>query len=140
MTTIIDARNLVLGRMASAVSQRALLGESIDIVNCEQAIITGSKKDIMDKYVQRRKRGTPTTGPYTHRRPEMLVKRAIRGMLPYKKERGRQAFSRIRCHRGVPKHLQGKETESIEEADMKKLPLLKFMRIGELCRNLGAKE
>ena len=66
--TVIDAKDLVLGRLATAVAKRALLGESIDIVNCEKAIITGNKKTILKRYQQRRDRGIPTKGPFFPRR------------------------------------------------------------------------
>ena len=36
---IIDAKNLVLGRMATVVAKEALLGEKIDIINCEKAVV-----------------------------------------------------------------------------------------------------
>ena len=137
--TIINARNLILGRMASEVAQRALLGEKIELINCEQAIITGNRKQIIAKYLKRIARGTPTTGPFIPRRPDMFVKRAIRGMLPYKRERGRQAFSRIRCHRGVPTSLAGKETATIEHADISKLPNLKYTTVKDICKTIGAK-
>lgn len=137
--TIINAKNLILGRMASEVAQRALLGEKIELINCEQAIITGNRKQIIGKYVKRIARGTPTTGPFIPRRPDMFVKRAIRGMLPYKRERGRQAFSRIRCHRGVPTSLAGKETATIEHADISKLPNLKYTTVKDICKTIGAK-
>ena len=38
---IINADNLVLGRMAAIAAKQALLGEDVRIVNCEKAIITG---------------------------------------------------------------------------------------------------
>ena len=137
--TIIDARNLILGRMASTLTHRALLGESFDVVNCEHAVITGNRKQIIAKYKARRARGTPTTGPFIPRRPDMFVKRAIRGMLPYKRERGRAAFSRIRCHRGVPRHLQSKESEKLSHAHIAKLPNFRFVTVQDICKTLGAK-
>lgn len=136
---IIDARNLILGRMASEVAQRALLGERIELINCGEAVITGNRKQILAKQVVRRARGTPTTGPFIQRRPDMFVKRAIRGMLPHKRDRGREAFSRIRCHRGVPSALEGKEAETIRHADISKLPNLRYVTVKEICRALGAK-
>ena len=90
--TVINAKNLILGRLASSVAKRALLGESIELVNCEQAVITGNKKWLIARYRQRRERGTPTQGPFFPRQPERFVKRTIRGMLPYKKELGRAAL------------------------------------------------
>ena len=47
---IIDAENLVLGRLASFVAKQALLGENIDIINCEKAIVLGDKKEILNSY------------------------------------------------------------------------------------------
>ncbi len=135
--TIIDANNLILGRMATEAAKRALLGESIDIVNCERAVITGKRKYILDKYAARRARGSNTRGPFTPRRPDMFVRRAIRGMLPYKRGRGRDAFSRIKCHRGVPAHLADKAPVALKGADISKLPTLKFITVQEICRSMG---
>ena len=136
--TIINANNLILGRMGSEVAKRALVGEEIHIVNCGDAIITGNKKGILEKHAKRRARGTPTTGPFIQRRADMFVKRTIRGMLPYKRPRGRRAMSRIKCHLGVPNYLTGKELKSMKSADMAKLPNLKYVKVGEICRLLGA--
>ena len=44
MTTIIDATDLVLGRMANQVAKRLLQGEEIQIVNAEKAIVSGTTK------------------------------------------------------------------------------------------------
>ena len=38
---IINAENLILGRMTTYAAKKALQGEEVDIVNCEKAIITG---------------------------------------------------------------------------------------------------
>ena len=99
---IINAENLILGRMASKIAKKALLGEKIDIINCEKAVIIGNKKDIQERYKKRREIRTPRWGPHFPRHPEKFVKRAIRGMLPYKQEKGRKAFERVKCYQGVP--------------------------------------
>ena len=41
---LIDSKNIILGRLASFAAKHALLGENVDIVNCESAVITGNKK------------------------------------------------------------------------------------------------
>ena len=46
---IIDGKNAILGRMASYVAKEALKGEEVVVVNCEEVIITGNKKDIKEK-------------------------------------------------------------------------------------------
>ena len=40
MATIIDATDLVLGRLCSKVAKRLIGGEKIEIVNAEKTIIT----------------------------------------------------------------------------------------------------
>jgi len=135
---IINAENLILGRMATFVAKKALLGESVDIVNCEKAIITGKKKeDVLEKYKHRRERGETLHGPYFPRVSERLVRRAIRGMLPYKQYKGRMAFEKIKCYRGIPEDLKGKKLETIKEADVSKMQNLKYIKIGDICKFLG---
>ncbi len=136
---IIDATDLILGRMAAFVAKKALLGEKIDIINCENAVITGSKEFILSKYKQTRSRGVPLKGPYYPRMPDRFVRRAIRGMLEYKKPRGRKAFERIMCYISIPENFKDKKAETIEKANISKIPSLKYMRVGELCKLLGAK-
>ncbi len=100
---IIDATNATLGRMASYAAKQVLLGKKVIILNSEKSIITGRKKFIIEKYKARRKRGgTAMHGPLISKLPERIVKRTIRGMLNYKEGRGREAFKRILCYKGVP--------------------------------------
>ena len=136
---IIDANNLILGRMASFVAKKALLGEKVDIINAEEAVITGNRKWILAHNVQKRDRGIPLKGPYMQKSPDRFVRRAIRGMLPYKKEKGRSAYSRIKCYIGVPDDLKEKKAETVESANIIKLPNVKFIKVKELCKLLGAK-
>lgn len=136
MTTIIDATGLVLGRMATVVAKRALNGEEVHIVNAEKAIIVGaSKKSIEARYTFKREVGTHRKGPFFPREPHLLVKRTIRGMLPYQKPNGRAALKRIRAYIGVPKELDGKETTPCEEANK---DARTFMTVKELSTYLGA--
>ena len=106
---IINAENLILGRLSTIAAKKALLGESIDLVNVEKAVIIGTKKNILDKYKTRRERGETLHGPYFPRTPDRLVRRTIRGMLPYKQEKGRLAFKRVKCHVGIPEDLKDKK-------------------------------
>jgi len=136
---IINAENLIIGRLATFAAKQALLGEKIDIVNCENAMMTGNKKYILKKYAQKRQMGIPAKGPFIHRTPEKFVKRAVRGMLPYKQEKGRKAFERIKCYKGIPEKFKDKKLEILEKANISKVPNLKYIRIGEICKLMGAK-
>ena len=100
---IINAEGSSLGRIASEAAKSALLGKETIVVNCEKAIITGRKGAAVEKYLDvKQKGGSSQKGPYIDSEPQKILKRAIRGMLPYKKGRGKQALERIRCYKEIP--------------------------------------
>ena len=136
---IIDANNLILGRLGTFVAKKALLGEKIDIVNCESCVVTGNRNKIFEDYDNLLKRGTQAKGPFTYRMPNRFVKRAIRGMLPYKKERGRIAFKNIKCYIGVPENLKNHKFDTIKNANVEKLPNLNYLKINDICMHIGGK-
>jgi large subunit ribosomal protein L13 len=136
MVTIIDADGAVLGRMCTTVAKRLLNEETIIIINTEKAIISGKKSSIKNRYKQKRELGTYRKGPFFPRMPDRLVKRTVRGMIPYQTPHGRAAFKRLKCYMGIPKEFEGKKIEKIGTAE--KVPT-EFITIMELSRSLGAK-
>lgn len=136
---IIDATNLILGRLASFAAKHALLGENVEIINCENAVITGNRSTTLNANLHKLERGSRTRGPFTNKMPDRFVKRAIRGMLPYKKEHGKKAFKRIKCYIGVPDHLKDKKPEQLKQMDISKLTVMKYTTIKEICKILGGK-
>lgn len=130
---MIDAENLILGRIGTYAAKQALLGEEVIIINCEKAIVTGKKSEVIADYRTKKQRGTHK-GPIYFRNPERFVKRSIRGMLPYKKEKGAKAFKKIMCYNGVPEEYKDKETIKLEQADIKKISNTKFIEVGKLCK------
>lgn len=136
MTAIIDASGATLGRLSTNVAKRLLNGEEVAIVNTEKVIISGKKSAIKNRYKQKREVGTYRKGPFFPRTPERIVKRTVRGMIPYQTPHGRAAFKRLKCYVGIPKEFEGKKTESIKEAEKQPVD---FVTIEELSRYLGAK-
>ncbi len=137
---VINAENKILGRVASYASEKAMLGKQVHIVNCEKAIVTGTKKDVVQKYKNRRSRGAPKQGPYYPKQADKLVRRTVRGMLPYKKKRGKDALKRVRTHIGVPEEFEDESYEELsEEASRNKLRNLKYVYVEDVCKELGAK-
>jgi len=136
---IIDATNAIAGRLASVVAKKALLGEKIEVVNCENAVISGNRRWLIEKFKARRQRGHPYKGPFYPTRPDRVLRRMIRGMLPRKTARGMAAFRRVMCYVGVPDRLKEKEITRIEEADASKLRTIKFIKLGDLCKEIGWK-
>lgn len=136
---IIDAKDLIAGRLCSFAAKKALLGETISILNSEGAVITGNRRDVLGKFKHRLQRGMPKTGPFVHRPEHRFLKRMIRGMLPYKNFKGKTAFKRIKCYMGVPKEFEGKKFITINEANVAKTQSLKYITLKELCHQLGRK-
>jgi len=135
----IDASNMIIGRLATYVAKQSLLGHSVNIFNCEKAVFSGNFSTLRERYYHRIfKVGRPFKGPYRSRMPDRFVRWMIRGMLPYKQGRGREAFERVMCYIGVPAKF--KDVKMIKPGkDVSELPKLKFTTIGEVCSSIGGK-
>jgi len=107
---IVNGEKTAVGRLATYCAKQALLGNKVVVVNCEKAIITGPKAAILQTYRSKKERGgTAQKGPYFSRDAESIVRRAIRGMLPWKKARGKEVFRTIKCYSGMPKEYKDKK-------------------------------
>lgn len=135
---IVNAENLILGRLATFVAKQALLGEKVEIINCERAVVSGSKENVLAHYKWKREVGDTFKGPFFSRGPDRIVKRTVRGMLPYKKDRGRKAFSKVRCYIGIPESLKDKNYISVSNANIKRWSQ-NYITVGEISKYLGAK-
>jgi large subunit ribosomal protein L13 len=139
--TVIDANGLIMGRLASVVAKKLLAGETIDIVNAENVIVSGSRATTHMEYDVIRKMGRreKNWGPYFPRRPDRILKRTVRGMLPYKRARGRDAMGRLKVYVGIPLELKNAELIKIEDADMNRLSSNKYLTLADISKKLGAK-
>jgi large subunit ribosomal protein L13 len=109
---VIDAKDSILGRVASFVAKQALKGEEVTVVNCNKIIVSGKKASIKMEFEEKRARhGSSQKGPIQNKAScEKITKRAIRGMLPDHREgRGRVAFKKIKCYNEVPKEFEQSE-------------------------------
>ena len=134
---IINAENAIVGRIATRAAKYALLGEEVHVVNCEKAIISGSKPHLKESYVNKVHMGTPAKGPIMKRVPYMFVKRIIKGMLPYSKARGRDSLKLVKCYDLFPDRFKKEKVEVFEDADASKLKTLKYMTVKEICKIMG---
>jgi large subunit ribosomal protein L13 len=136
---VYDGRDQILGRLASTIAKRLLQGKKVAIINAEQMIISGSMDDIKARYKVRldlRDGSNPEHSPYWPRRPDMLVRRIVRGMLPYDKTSGREAYRQLRVFVGVPLAL--KEAKPVEgKSKSPKTVYSGYVRIAELSKVLG---
>ena len=135
---VVDARDCIFGRVASNVAQAALDGDRVAVVNAEQAVITGSEDDVVGKFQKRRELGSDR-GPYYPKRPDGILKRSIRGMVPHKKPRGREAFENIRVYVGNPyEGDDDHEAEVLEDTSLDRLSNIKFVSLGDVSEAIGA--
>ncbi|MGB9748398.1 MAG: 50S ribosomal protein L13 [Candidatus Woesearchaeota archaeon] len=137
---IINAENMILGRLASYVAKKLLLGERVEIINCEKAVVSGSKEYVLEKYRTKFSRGSPRKGPFFSRRPEAIVKSTIKGMLPHKQERGIKALKNLKCYSGIPENMKTNnvvDANNLKKFSIEKLSNTKFVTLKELSKLLG---
>jgi large subunit ribosomal protein L13 len=141
---VIDAERQVLGRMASYAAKKAIMGEQVVVVNCEKAYVSGNPKTIEREnlhMITLKNKCNFNKGPYHSRRPDNYVRRAIRGMLPWKTLRGREAYKRVLVYIGVPENELSKRNIPLpkpeERLDMKKLR--RKMTVAQICKTIGGK-
>ncbi len=134
---IIDATNLVLGRLGARVAKDLLKGEEVTIVNPEKIIISGSIEKIAEKYLEKRRmqnKANPAQTPVWPRNPHMLLKKIISGMLPKKTVRGKQALSRLKV---MPAGFAMEGAATISGIDGSGIE--RHTTLGEVCTRLGWK-
>lgn len=127
---VIDATGGIMGRIASFAAKKALLGSEIAIVNCNDVLLTGQKVTTLAKYQKLRKMGgSALKGPNFPRSPEKIVKRTVRGMLPWRQGRGREALKRVKCYNTLPA-----EYEKVDKVSLKRELKVKATKLKEISR------
>ena len=114
---VVDARDRVLGRLATEVakvlrgkhkptySTHLDVGDYVVVVNAERVRLTGRKADQKEYFRHSGYMGGEKLIPFRRmleRRPEYVIERAVKGMLP-KNALGRQMAGKLRVYAG-PEH------------------------------------
>ena len=125
---LIDAEDLVLGRLASVVAKilrgkhktcftpHVDCGDCVVIINAEKAILTGAKAE--QKYYRHHTGWVGGLkevkyGILMDKNPEFAMELAVKGMLP-NNSLGRNAFSRLRVFKGPEHNHQAQKPEVYE--------------------------
>ena len=125
---VVDGTNQTIGRMCARIA--AILrgknkacftphvdtGDYIIVINAEKAVLTGNKMDqkVYDHYT-----GYPgglkeeSASNLNKRRPEVLIERAVKGMLP-KNPLGRSMFAKLRVYAGPEHNHQAQQPKVLE--------------------------
>ena len=147
-TYVFNADGLIMGRLASTVADLLLKAarddrdDKVIIINSEKAIVSGRPRSVLNTYQAKYKLNHPRKGPFFPRMPDMIMKRTVRGMLPYqRKSSGRRALRNLRVEIGCPSHLESDLPEGHESGDDSKIRRAlpdRFILLGEISANLGA--
>lgn len=132
MTTIIDAEDKVLGRLATNIARTVKDGEEVKVVNSEKVVISGNAEEVKDHYRQKYERGSRDFGPYYPKRPDKILKRVVRNMLPDDSEE-----SMVRTYLSVPHEL---DTDEVKVPDVKEgedLKMRNYVKLGEVSEYIG---
>jgi large subunit ribosomal protein L13 len=134
--TVINADGLIVGRMASKVAKKLLNGEKVIIVNAGKAVISGKKKSKVAEAKEFLEVGAPRQGPFHYRRPDKILRKTVRGMLPFKQPKGKTAFKKLKVFISVPEDLKDQQMVTIKEAQAAKLKG-PYFTLAELAKEIG---
>jgi large subunit ribosomal protein L13 len=130
---VIDAEGAPIGRVCAWCAKQAINGATIDVVNIDTCVITGNPEKIVAVYAGRRhmtQKANPEHAAKWPRRPDLLFKTILKGMLPKRTSRGKVALSHVKAYLGVPAQFAGK-AEKFKKDPSTGITLM------EICRALG---
>jgi large subunit ribosomal protein L13 len=135
---IVDGTNMIAGRLCSHVAKLLINGNRVSIVNTENVMLSGDRDAIIKsyrKFLEIASINNPKFGPFHPRRPDTMITKMVRGMLP-KKPSGKTAFKRLRAYLGVPNELKSMTTTQFEDAKIRKSSPY-YTSMGELGKLVG---
>ena len=137
---VVDATNHIAGRLASNVAKLLMKGNRVSVVNCEKTMMSGTRSNQIKEYREFLEINSIINykhGPVHYRRPDTVMAKMIRQMLPYdRKPSGKEAHQRLRTYIGSPKEIKSLEKIQFEKAKIRKTPS-NYTALGELCRVIG---
>lgn len=81
--------------------------------------------------------GSVRKGPNFPKEADRIFRRTVRGMLPMKNTRGKEAYKRLRVFIGIPKDFRDKDVETLEKYQNKHVA--NVITLYEISRELGSK-
>lgn len=136
---VIDANKKVAGRLASVVAKLLLKGENVVVVNAEKAVVSGRPETIIKRFKELRSKGDPYKGPFYPKRPDRIFRRMVRGMLPYKKKKGKDALRRLKVYIGVPEEFSNVDFANVDVKTADDL-ITHYLTLEEISLQIGARK
>ena len=136
---VVDGTDHIAGRLCSNVAKLLLKGNWVSIVNCDKILLSGNRKSIIEEYKNFLEISSilhPKHGPFHPRRPDTMISRMIRGMLPRKKPSGQAALKRLRAYVGVPNELKSFKKIQFDKSKIRKSSSY-YTSMSNLGRTIG---
>ena len=136
---VVDATNCIAGRMCSHVSKLLLQGNRVAIVNAEKAMLSGNRYKTIELYKEHLEINSvtnPIHGPFHPRRPDTILSKMVRGMVPKRKTSGVEAHQRLRVYIGVPEEMKNTKLESFADSKIRK-PESYYITVGDVAKQIG---
>jgi large subunit ribosomal protein L13 len=102
-------------------------------------MISGTRKNIIEEYKNFLKIASiihPKHGPFHPRRPDTIISRMVRGMLPRDKPSGQAALKRLRAFIGVPREIRTLEKIQFDNSKIRRTNAY-YVSMAELGRTIG---
>ncbi|QID87708.1 60S ribosomal protein L16B [Saccharomyces pastorianus] len=141
---VIDAKDHLMGRLASTIAKQLLNGQKIVVVRTEALNISGEffrNKLKYHDYLRKATRFNKTRGPFHFRAPSRILYKAIRGMVSHKTARGKAAMERLKVFEGIPPPYDKKKRVVVPQAlrVLRLKPGRKFTTLAKLSSSVGWK-
>jgi len=136
---VVDGAGCIAGRMCSNVSKLLLKGNRVTIVNAEKVMLSGHRYKTIQLYKEHLEINSATNpihGPFHPRRPDRILTKMVRGMMPKRKASGIEAFKRLRVYISIPDQLKNSSMKSFEDSKITK-PMSYYITIGDLAKEIG---
>ena len=138
-TIYVDASGQIAGRMCSKIARELLSGKRVVVLNAENTLVSGRSTSVFRQWQARLEiysHVNPIYGPIHPRRPDNIVRRMVRGMVPKTKTKGKSAMRHLRVYMGVPEKYASVKTRKFEDA-LATRPLPSYTTMAEIAKNIG---
>jgi large subunit ribosomal protein L13 len=138
---VVDGSNCISGRLCSKVSKLLLQGNRVSVVNAEKVMVSGNKYEVIESYKKRLEVSSvtnPINGPFHPRRPDTIITKMIRGMVPKRKSSGIESFKRLRVYIGVPNELKNSTMKIFDDTKITRQESF-YISMSDVAKQIGWK-
>jgi len=138
-TIYVDANGQIAGRLCSKLAGSLLSGNRVVVLNAEKAVISGKRDTVFRLWRERLEiysHVNPIYGPIHPRKPDNILHRMVRGMVPKTKSKGKSAMGRLRVYMGVPEKYRGVKMVQFHDAAARR-PLPLYVTLAEVSKSVG---